>query len=74
MGKETIVAKAGETLRVDPGTGHKFSNEGRTDAHFRAEIRPALQFESLIETMFGLANDDKTNRKGMPNPLRLGSS
>ena len=70
-GKETIVAKAGETLRVDPGTPHKFWNAGETDARFRTEIRPALQFESLIETMFGLANDRKTNGKGMPNPLRL---
>jgi quercetin dioxygenase-like cupin family protein len=70
-GKETIVAKAGETVRVDPGTPHKFWNAGETDARFRTEIRPALQFESLIETMFGLANDGKTNRKGLPNPLRL---
>ena len=31
----------------------------------------ALQFESLLETMFALANDGKTNRKGMPNPFRL---
>jgi quercetin dioxygenase-like cupin family protein len=70
-GKETIVAKAGETVRVDPGTQHKFWNAGETDARFRTEIRPALHFESLIETMFGLANDGKTNRKGMPNPVRL---
>jgi len=28
-------------------------------------------FESLIETMFGLAADGKTNGKGLPNPLRL---
>ena len=34
-------------------------------------MRPALQFESLIETMFALAADGKTNRKGMPNPFRL---
>jgi quercetin dioxygenase-like cupin family protein len=70
-GKETIVAKAGDTVRVDPGTKHKFWNAGETDARFRTEVRPALQFESLIETMFGLAADGKTNRKGMPNPLRL---
>jgi quercetin dioxygenase-like cupin family protein len=70
-GKETIVAKAGDTVRVDPGTPHKFWNAGDADARFRTEIRPALQFESLIETMFGLAHDGKTNRKGMPNPLRL---
>jgi hypothetical protein len=29
-------------------------------------VRPALQFESLLETMFALATDGKTNRKGMP--------
>jgi hypothetical protein len=34
-------------------------------------VRQALQFESLLETMFTLAPDGKTNRKGMPNPLRL---
>lgn len=34
-------------------------------------MRPALGFESLIETMFTLAAEGKTNRKGMPNPLRL---
>ena len=70
-GRETIVAKAGDTVRVEPGTRHKFWNAGETDARFRTEVRPALQFESLIETMFGLAADGKTNRKGMPNPLRL---
>jgi hypothetical protein len=35
------------------------------------EVRPALQFEQLIETMFSLARDGKTNEHGMPNPLRL---
>jgi hypothetical protein len=34
-------------------------------------VRPALRFESLIETMFTLAAEGKTNRKGLPNPLRL---
>jgi quercetin dioxygenase-like cupin family protein len=70
-GGETIVARAGETIRVEPGTPHRFWNAGDTYARFRAEVRPALRFESLIETMFALANDGKTNRKGLPNPLRL---
>jgi hypothetical protein len=34
-------------------------------------VRPALQFESLLETMFALAADGKTGRKGMPNLLCL---
>jgi hypothetical protein len=34
-------------------------------------VRPALAFERLLQTMFALANDGKTSRRGMPNPLRL---
>jgi hypothetical protein len=40
---------------------------------FHCVVSPALQFESLIESMFGLARDGKTNRKGMPNPVRMAS-
>jgi quercetin dioxygenase-like cupin family protein len=66
-----LVAGPGQRLTVPAGTPHKFWNAGDDEAHFVCEVRPALQFESLIETMFALAGDGKTNRKGMPNPLRL---
>jgi quercetin dioxygenase-like cupin family protein len=66
-----VVAHAGDVVTVEAGTRHRFWNEGETDARFRCEVRPALQFEQLIETMFTLAADGKTNRKGLPNPLRL---
>ncbi|HEV2902643.1 MAG TPA: hypothetical protein VGW30_05220, partial [Gaiellaceae bacterium] len=56
---------------VPPHTPHRFWNAGKHDARFLCEVRPALGFESLIETMFTLAAQGKTNRKGMPNPLRL---
>ena len=68
---ETFELGAGRQVVVDAGTPHKFWNAGNTPARFRTEVRPALQFEQLIETMYGLAADGKTNRKGMPNPLRL---
>jgi quercetin dioxygenase-like cupin family protein len=71
VGGEEIVAGPGQRLTVPAGTAHKFWNAGEDEAHFVCEVRPALQFEQLIETMFGLAADGKTNRKGMPNPLRL---
>jgi hypothetical protein len=70
-GGEQIVAEPGDTVTGEPGTAHKFWNAGDTAARFRCEVRPALQFERLIETMFALASDGKTNRKGMPNPFRL---
>ena len=68
---ETIIAGPGESVVVEPGTAHRFWNNGDTAARFRCEVRPALQFEQLLATMYALAADGKTNRKGMPNPLRL---
>ena len=64
-------AGPGDVLVVEPGQAHKWWNAGDSRLVFRCEIRPALQFESLIETMFSLAADGKTNKKGMPNPFRL---
>jgi quercetin dioxygenase-like cupin family protein len=66
-----VIAGPGERLLVPAGSAHTFWNAGETEAHFVCEVRPALQFEALLETMFALAADGKTNRKGMPNPLRL---
>jgi quercetin dioxygenase-like cupin family protein len=71
VGRETVVARPGDVVVIPPGTPHRFRNAGDETAHFVCEVRPALQFESLLETMFALAADGKTNRKGMPNPLRL---
>jgi mannose-6-phosphate isomerase-like protein (cupin superfamily) len=71
VGGEEIVAGPGETLTIPAGTPHRFWNAGENEVRFRCRVRPALQFEQLLETMFGLAAAGKTNRKGMPNPLRL---
>jgi mannose-6-phosphate isomerase-like protein (cupin superfamily) len=71
VGRKKLVAGPGQRLTVPAGTAHRFWNAGDEVAHFVCEIRPALQFESLIETMFSLAADGKTNKKGMPNPFRL---
>jgi quercetin dioxygenase-like cupin family protein len=71
VGGRELVAEPGDVLTVEPGTPHRFRNAGEGEARFVCEVRPALEFESLIETMFGLAAEGKTNRKGMPNPLRL---
>ena len=61
----------GDCILVPPGMKHQFWNAGDTEARFACEVSPALEFEQLIETMFSLAQAGKTNRKGMPNPLRL---
>ena len=71
VGGEELLAKPGDVAVVAAGTPHRFWNAGEAEARFLCEIRPALEFESLIETMFTLAEAGKTNRKGLPNPLRL---
>ena len=70
-GKEQVELRAGDVVVVEPGTAHKFWNAGDDEVRFVCTVRPALQFEQLIETMYALAAAGKTNRKGMPNPLRL---
>jgi mannose-6-phosphate isomerase-like protein (cupin superfamily) len=71
VGRQKVELQPGDGVTVLPGTGHKFWNAGDGEARFTCEIRPAGAFEQLIETMFGLAADGKTSRKGMPSPLRL---
>ena len=71
VGREKQTLGRGEVAVVEPGTSHRFWNAGDGEVRFVCEVRPALQFESLLETMFTLAADGKTNKKGMPNPLRL---
>jgi mannose-6-phosphate isomerase-like protein (cupin superfamily) len=71
VGRRRLVATTGETVVVKPGTAQAFWNVGEGRARFLCDIRPALGFERLLETMFALARDGKTNSRGLPHPLRL---
>jgi hypothetical protein len=71
IGNKELLAQPGNVAVVAPGTAHRFWNAGKEEARFLCEVRPALRFESLIETMFTLAAEGKTDRKGLANPLRL---
>lgn len=71
LGMKTIVAEAGETVVVPAGAVHNFANAGDEPSQCRVEIRPALKMEELFATTVRLAQDGRTNRKGMPKPLDL---
>jgi quercetin dioxygenase-like cupin family protein len=68
-GRESI-AEPGKRLHVPAGTAHDWWNAGEEEAHVRVEIRPGARFEEMALNLFGLAQDGKTNSKGMPNLLQ----
>lgn len=65
----------GEDERVvgPAGVPHAWQNPSSDEElRFVSEIRPPLAFETLFETLYGLARDGKTTRQGIPrNPLQL---
>jgi quercetin dioxygenase-like cupin family protein len=69
-GEERLL-RAGDIAVVPPGRPHVWWNAGQEEVHVLGEFRPALRTEMFFETFFGLATDGKTNRKGLPNPMRL---
>src|SRR5919112_1288184 len=71
MNGKKIVAGPGETVVVPAGARHKFANGGGEPAVVRVEVRPALRMAELLETTVRLAEEGKTNRKGMPKPVHL---
>jgi quercetin dioxygenase-like cupin family protein len=66
-----IKTKPGVELLVAPGVSHEWWNAGNEGAIVRVEIRPAARFEVMIANAFGLAQDGKVDRRGMPNFLQL---
>ena len=67
-GKEEDLS-AGQAAALPPGIPHTLWNNSDNETHLVMDVRPALQMETVLETVFGLARDGKTNDKGMPNPL-----
>ena len=64
-------AEAGSEIHVAAGMRHDWWNAGDEEARVRIEFRPAARFEAMILNLFGLAQDGKTNARGLPNVLQL---
>lgn len=50
---------------------HAFRNDSSEPVRMLVEFRPALDMETLLETMAGLARDGKTDKAGNPNIFQL---
>lgn len=65
------IAGTGDRVEVPPGVVHDWWNVGEDEAHVIVDIRPAKRFELMIQNLYGLANDGKTDERGVPNLLPL---
>lgn len=67
----THSAREGDVVVIAPMTRHQWWNSGDETAHANLSLSPALDFETVLETMFGLARDGKANARGIPNLLQV---
>jgi quercetin dioxygenase-like cupin family protein len=70
-GRESIVP-LNQRVRMLPGVAHDWWNAGEEEAHVFVEGSGpgALRLTEIFQNLFGLAQDGKTNTKGMPNLLQ----
>lgn len=69
-GKEQLLNE-GEAVTIPPGTPHTFWNAGQGELRFITDVRPPGDLQTYWETVFGLAQDGKVNKNGLPNLLQL---
>jgi hypothetical protein len=67
----TSIAGRGEVVVVPAGVPHHFWNESGAEAHYVQKFKPALDIESFFRSYFKLAQENKLNKKGKPNLLRI---
>lgn len=69
---EPITLSAGEEFTVWPDTPHTWGNGSDDEALVvLAEVRPAMQFEEMLETAYGLARNGMIDESGGGNPFQM---
>jgi hypothetical protein len=71
LGDQKGIPQAGESLDLPRGIPHDWWNAGDEEARVIVEIRPGARMEMMMRTMFGLAHEGKTDKKGMPNLFQM---
>jgi quercetin dioxygenase-like cupin family protein len=71
IGGRKEIAEPGVEIHAPAGVRHDWWNAGDDEARVRVEVCPAARFEALILNLFGLAQDGRTNARGLPNLLQL---
>jgi mannose-6-phosphate isomerase-like protein (cupin superfamily) len=71
VGRKKLEARYGDVVTVEPGTPHKFWNAGDGELHFVTVVKPALQFEQLLEDLEGRPGDRRWQAFRQVLQLRL---
>ncbi len=62
---------AGADVTIPPRMVHDWWNAGDEQARVLLDVIPGRRFEVMVSTLIGLANDGKSNEKGLPSMPQL---
>ena len=72
LGNTKQTLHAGETIDLPARIKHQWWNAGDEPVHFRVEVRPARNLETILQVASRLAHEGKLNKRGVPkNPFLL---
>ena len=71
VGDDERLLNPGQEGVVPAGTPHVWWNGGEDNLDVLVEFRPALHTREVLSTLFALARDGQTDKKGVPNLLQI---
>lgn len=71
IGDEERELGPGDAAEIPAGVVHDWWQVGPDVAEVVGEVSPGARFVEMVGTIFGLARDGKSDRKGVPRPLQL---
>jgi quercetin dioxygenase-like cupin family protein len=71
IGGQVRSFEAGDSFYVPRGTHHWMYNTSSEPGTVIWQVQPALETETLFETLWGLGIDGKSNDNGIPNLLQI---
>ncbi|HEY5823238.1 MAG TPA: cupin domain-containing protein [Cyclobacteriaceae bacterium] len=71
LGNELKYLTTGEKLHIAKGQAHSMWNTTNEETEVNWKVMPAMTTEYFLETLTGLANDNKTDASGVPSILQI---
>ena len=68
---EERIYNPGQTFTVPVGTPHAMHNDSDEEGRIVWEVRPSLNTETFFETLWGLAENGRTDSDGVPSLLQI---